>query len=190
VLASVQGLRLDQIVHHMLLASDNDYAEALNRLVGIASGYGSTWTGARKAQVAVLAKQGFTLPYGKLFDGSGISRSDRLTANQLSELVAMVLEPGRTDLAVMTSGGALPVAGRTGTLAAKYHRYTASPSKCAAGTITAKTGTLNDAVALAGWTRGADGRVKTFAFLVNGKRATKALMQRIDGLAATVTGCY
>lgn len=190
VLASVQGLRLDQIVHHMLLVSDNDYAEALNRLVGIGSGFGSTWTGARKAQVAVLAKQGYALPYGQLYDGSGISRSDRLTANQLTDLVAMVLEPERSDLAVMTTGGALPVAGRSGTLAAKYHRYTAAPSKCAAGKITAKTGTLNDAVALTGWTTGTDGRVKTFAFLVNGKRATKTLMQRVDGLAATVTGCY
>lgn len=190
VLASVQGLRLDQIVHHMLLASDNDYAEALNRLVGIGTGFGSTWTGARKAQVATLAKQGFTLPYGRLFDGSGISRSDRLTSNQLSSLVRIVLDPSRTDLAVMATGGALPVSGRTGTLAARYKRYTTAPSKCARGEITAKTGTLNDAVALSGWTTGSDGRVKTFAFLVNGKRATKSLMQRVDTLAATVNGCY
>jgi D-alanyl-D-alanine carboxypeptidase/D-alanyl-D-alanine-endopeptidase (penicillin-binding protein 4) len=190
VLASVQGLRLDQIVRRMLLVSDNDYAEALHRLVGIATGYGSTWTGARKAQVAALASQGFTLPYDRLFDGSGISRKDRLTANQLSGLLATVLEPGRTDLAVMTSGGALPVSGLTGTLAARYKRYTTTPSKCAAGKVTAKTGTLNDAVALSGWTIGTDGRVKTFAFLVNGRWATKALMQRVDALAATVNGCY
>jgi D-alanyl-D-alanine carboxypeptidase/D-alanyl-D-alanine-endopeptidase (penicillin-binding protein 4) len=190
VLASVQGQRMDQIVRRMLLISDNDYAEALHRLVGIATGYGSTWTGARKAQVAALARQGFTLPYDRLFDGSGISRKDRLTANQLSDLVTVVLEPGRADLAVMTSGGALPVSGRTGTLAARYNRYTTSPSKCAAGKVTAKTGTLNDAVALAGWTTGTDGRVKTFAFLVNGPRATKTLMQRVDALAATVNGCY
>jgi D-alanyl-D-alanine carboxypeptidase/D-alanyl-D-alanine-endopeptidase (penicillin-binding protein 4) len=190
VLASVQGLRLDQIVHHMLLASDNDYAEALNRLVGIGTGFGSTWTGARRAQVATLAKLGFTLPYGRLFDGSGISRSDRLTSNQLSSLVRIVLDPSRTDLAVMATGGALPVSGRTGTLAARYKRYTTAPSSCARGEITAKTGTLNDAVALSGWTTGSDGRVKTFAFLVNGKRATKSLMQRVDTLAATVNGCY
>jgi D-alanyl-D-alanine carboxypeptidase/D-alanyl-D-alanine-endopeptidase (penicillin-binding protein 4) len=190
VLASVQGRSVSQIVGRMLLFSDNDYAEAMHRLVGIATGYGSTWTGARKAQVAALAAQGFTLPYDRLFDGSGISRKDRLTANQLSDLITTVLEPGRTDLAVMTSGGALPVSGRTGTLAARYQRYTTSPSRCAAGKITAKTGTLNDAVALSGWTTGTDGRVKTFAFLVNGKRATKTLMQRVDTLAATVTGCY
>jgi D-alanyl-D-alanine carboxypeptidase/D-alanyl-D-alanine-endopeptidase (penicillin-binding protein 4) len=190
VLASARGLTMNQIVHHMLLVSDNDYAEALNRLVGIASGFGSTWTGARKAQVAVLAEQGFTLPAGKLFDGSGISRSDRLTPNQLSGLLRMVLDPERTDLAVMASGGALPISGRSGTLASRNHRYTTSPSKCARGKITAKTGTLNDAVALAGWTTGTDGRVKTFAFLVNGKRATKSLQQRVDSLAATITGCY
>jgi D-alanyl-D-alanine carboxypeptidase/D-alanyl-D-alanine-endopeptidase (penicillin-binding protein 4) len=190
VLASVQGQRLDQIVRRMLLVSDNDYAEALHRLVGIATGFGSTWTGARKAQVATLAGQGFSLPDDRLFDGSGISRKDRLTANQLSDLLTTVLEPGRSDLSVMTTGDALPVSGRTGTLAARYRRYTTAPSACAAGKITAKTGTLNDAVALAGWTTGTDGRVKTFAFLVNGRWATKTLMQRVDTLAATVTGCY
>jgi D-alanyl-D-alanine carboxypeptidase/D-alanyl-D-alanine-endopeptidase (penicillin-binding protein 4) len=56
--------------------------------------------------------------------------------------------------------------------------------------VWAKTGTLNDVVALAGWTRGADGRVKTFAFLVNAKTSTTTLKQSVDMLAATVTGCY
>ena len=54
----------------------------------------------------------------------------------------------------------------------------------------AKTGTLSDVVSLAGWTTGADGRIKTFAFVVNGKTSTTTLKQDVDMLAATVTGCY
>ena len=55
----------------------------------------------------------------------------------------------------------------------------------------AKTGTLSDAVALVGWTRGIDGQVKAFAFVSNGKPTSMTLMrQNIDMLAATVTGCY
>jgi len=56
--------------------------------------------------------------------------------------------------------------------------------------VFAKTGTLSDVVALAGWTTGVDGRIKTFAFLVNGKTSSTTLKQNVDMLAATVTGCY
>ena len=41
-----------------------------------------------------------------------------------------------------------------------------------------------------GWTTGADGRAKTFAFLVNGKTSSTTLKQNVDMLAATVNGCY
>jgi D-alanyl-D-alanine carboxypeptidase/D-alanyl-D-alanine-endopeptidase (penicillin-binding protein 4) len=43
--------------------------------------------------------------------------------------------------------------------------------------------------ALAGWTKGTDGRVKAFAFVVNGKKANLTLKRKLDMLAATVTGC-
>jgi len=58
------------------------------------------------------------------------------------------------------------------------------------GKVWAKTGTLSDVVALAGFTKGADGRLKAFAFLVNGKDSSTSLKQNIDMLAATVNGCY
>ena len=58
------------------------------------------------------------------------------------------------------------------------------------GKVWAKTGTLGDVVTLAGWTTGADGRVKAFAFVVNGKTSSTTLQQNVDMLAATVTGCY
>ena len=45
VLASVQGRRLDSIVKSMLLPSDNDYAEALHRLVALRMGYASHLVG-------------------------------------------------------------------------------------------------------------------------------------------------
>jgi serine-type D-Ala-D-Ala carboxypeptidase/endopeptidase (penicillin-binding protein 4) len=55
--------------------------------------------------------------------------------------------------------------------------------------VHAKTGTLGDVAGLAGWTTGADGRLKAFAFVVNGKRADLTLKRKLDALAATVTGC-
>ena len=42
------------IVKRMLLPSDNDYAEALHRLVALRMGYAATWSGAAAAQRKVL----------------------------------------------------------------------------------------------------------------------------------------
>ena len=190
MLASSAGQTVSQIVSRMMLESDNEHAEALHRLVGIKLGYGNTWAAAKSAQAARLKSEGLTAT--ALYDGSGLSRSDRLTGLQLARLVTNVFEPANaTPFALLRSNSGLPISGQTGTLRASYGRFTASTSKCAVGKVHAKTGTLTDAVALSGWTRGTDGRVKAFAFVINGKPTSMtAMRQNIDMLAATVTGCY
>lgn len=189
LLAGVSGQRVDAIVRQMMLVSDNDHAEALHRLVARATRYPTSWAGAHRAQQATMARDGVWLPSSALKDGSGLSRGDRISTTALARVVDNILEPGQSDLAVLRSGG-LPLSGRTGTLKAAYGRFTTAPSKCAAGRIVGKTGTLTDAAALAGWTRGSDGRLKAFAFVVNYRKANLAQKRQIDALAATVTGCY
>lgn len=187
-LASSQGSALSTSVNRMLLYSDNEIAESLHKLVGIAHGSGATWTGARTAQAATLARQGVSAT--ALYDGSGLSRSDRLTAVQLARLVDRGVDTTNTALWPMRSAEGMPTAGKTGTLSASSKRFVTAQSSCAAGRLWAKTGRLSDVVALAGFTKGADGRVKVFAFVVNGKDSTTTLKQNVDMLAATVTGCY
>ena len=184
VLASSKGSTLSTMVRTMLLNSDNEIAEALHKQVGLALGYGASWTGARSAQAKEVAAQGLTT--GTLYDGSGLSRADRLSALQLARFVDRGVDPAtQTRLWPLKSG--LPTAGRTGTLAS---RFSTTASKCAVGKVFAKTGTLSDVVSLAGWTTNVDGRVKAFAFVVNGKSSTTTLKQNVDMLAATVNGCY
>lgn len=186
VITSSQGAALSTIVSRMLLNSDNEIAEALHKIVGYKLGHGTSWTGARAAQTKQLAAQG--LKATALYDGSGLSRADRLSAMQLTRIVDRGLDSRYVDrLWPMQSAQAMPTAGRTGTL--KY-RFTTTASKCAVGKVWAKTGSLNDVVSLAGFTKGSDGRVKVFAFVVNGKSSTTTLKQNVDMLAATVTGCY
>ncbi len=184
VLARSAGSPLSTMVRTMLLTSDNEIAEALHKLVGRQLGYGASWSGARTAQAKQMATQ--KLSIGALYDGSGLSRADRLTAQQLARIVDRGIDPG-TQATLWPLKSGLPTAGVTGTLAS---RFTTTASKCASGKVWAKTGSLNDVVTLAGWTTGADGRVKTFAFLVNGKSSTTTLKQNVDMLAATVNGCY
>jgi len=184
VIASTAGAPLSSMVTRMLLNSDNEIAEALHKQVGISLHYGATWTGARTAQAKELAAQSLTS--GTLYDGSGLSRADRLTTLQLATIVDHGID-ARTQTTLWPLKAGLPTAARSGTLA---DRFTTAASKCAAGRVFAKTGTLSDVVSLAGWTTGADGRIKTFAFVVNGKTSTTTLKQDVDMLAATVTGCY
>jgi D-alanyl-D-alanine carboxypeptidase/D-alanyl-D-alanine-endopeptidase (penicillin-binding protein 4) len=189
VLASQAGYRMDTIVNQMLLNSDNEHAEALHKLVGIRLGTGAAWSGAATAQRARMVSRGLTTK--ALYDGSGLSRSDRLTGVQLARLVDAAFDArNSTSLAPLRSTAAMPTSGKTGTLQSAYGRFVTADAKCAVGKVFAKTGSLSDAVSLAGWTVAKDGRVKTFAFVVNGRSSTLTLKQSIDMLAATVNGCY
>lgn len=187
-IATTVGGTVGRIVARMLMNSDNEMAEAVHKLVGIDLGRGATWRGAARAQREQMARNHLAMT--ALYDGSGLSRADRLTSSQLARVLAAGFHgTHRTSLAPLRSTSSLPTAGRTGTLRAAWGRFTARSSRCAAGRVWAKTGTLDDAAALSGWTRGRDGRVKVFSFLVNGRRVTRALRQDLDMLAATVTGC-
>ncbi|MBK3563565.1 D-alanyl-D-alanine carboxypeptidase [Streptomyces sp. MBT62] len=99
----------------------------------------------------------------KEYDGSGLSRSDRMTADALSAIAGLAVDTHyQAKLWPILQG--LPVAG--------------------------VDGTLSDVSALAGVTKGADGRWKSFAFVENGTAPTATVTQGLDGLAATVEGCW
>ena len=187
-LASVLSRRMDGIVASMLLPSDNDHAEALHRLVALRTGHRATWSGAAAAQRKVLAKLGVDLGTARLYDGSGLSRADRLTAAKLVAILSLAVDGNHPRLASLP--GSLPVAGRSGTLAANYLRYTTWPSRCAVGLIQGKTGSLSGVITLAGYAKGADGRSKAFAFLANGVPSTLTTRRAVDRLASTITGCW
>jgi D-alanyl-D-alanine carboxypeptidase/D-alanyl-D-alanine-endopeptidase (penicillin-binding protein 4) len=188
-LASHTSPPLARAVEHMLKVSDNNTAEGLLRLIAVARHLPPTWRGGTAAVRAVLAGYGVPLGGVRLFDGSGLSRRDRMTAASLSALAALAVDPRYAALLRPLFDG-LPVAGRDGTLAADLHRFSSAPSRCAAGRVHAKTGSLHDAAALVGVTRGEDGRWKAFAFVENGSVPLARARQGFDRLAATVTGCW
>ena len=177
----------------MLLDSENNIAELLYRHVALATGHAPTWAGSQQAALANLDALGIDRTALKLDDGSGVSRDDRLTALTLALLLRLAStgDPGR--FSVMLEPGALPTSGVDGTLASRLHRYSTKPSSCARGDIRAKTGTLFDTIALSGITHDVDGQSKVFSFLVNDRPQSVTPLktrQALDGLAATVTGCW
>jgi D-alanyl-D-alanine carboxypeptidase/D-alanyl-D-alanine-endopeptidase (penicillin-binding protein 4) len=192
VLAAYAGHTVGSALAAMLLVSDNDIAEMMYRLSAVASGRAGSWRGGEATARATMAKLGVPLSGLALRDGSGVSRSDRLTASALVTLLRAAQSPRNRQLAGLRA--MLPVAGVSGTLKASNGRFTTAPSRCARGIVRAKTGTLHDVVALAGYTTGRDGRLKVFAILVNSRPERRysplATRRAVDALAATVTGCY
>jgi D-alanyl-D-alanine carboxypeptidase/D-alanyl-D-alanine-endopeptidase (penicillin-binding protein 4) len=190
VLATTHGASMASMVGTMLRNSDNDYAEALHRLVAIKTGHAPTWTGAQQAQRRTLSGVGVSLSAASvLYDGSGLSRDDRLTPTDVVRVLAVAFD-GHHPALVSLQHNSLAIAGVSGTLAPRYLRYVTAPTKCAAGLIEAKTGSLSGVIALSGFARGADGRTKLFSFLLNGVPSTLKTRLAVDRLATTITGCW
>lgn len=191
VLAQVDPHTVRQAVNVMLLWSENNVAELLFRHVAIAKGEPANWPGARRAAMRQLTALGIDAGILRLMDGSGLSRADQVTALTLTQVIRL----SRTDprFASMYSPKGMPTSGVSGTLDDRYGRYRTGSSRCARGDIRAKTGTLRDAIGLTGVTTAADGHEKAFSILVNDRPqrfAPLATRQAVDGLAATINGCW
>jgi D-alanyl-D-alanine carboxypeptidase/D-alanyl-D-alanine-endopeptidase (penicillin-binding protein 4) len=183
---------LSDIVHTMLKHSDNNIAETLLRMTALRAGRPATFEGGTEVVREVLSRvYGVSLDNFELYDGSGLSRADRIPAATLAQILELPTDPryART-LGPVLDG--LPVAGEAGsTLGPEYDRFDDANSQCAVGKVHAKTGTLTGAIALSGLTQGKDGKWKVFSFVENGSTAAPAdTKHALDDLAATVNGCY
>ena len=193
VLAQTAGHTVGEAVKAMLSRSENNVAEVMYRHVAVATGVEASWQGAQLAAESTLRGLGLSPDRMRILDGSGLSRKDRLSPRFLAEVLrlAKVTRPARFTL--MFEPDALPVAGRTGTLATDYGRYASRPSRCARGDVQAKTGSLFDTISLSGVADTESGDERLFSILVNDRpQQVSALSTRqaVDGLAATITGCW
>lgn len=185
-IASATSPTVGQLVQTMLNASHNDYAEALHRLSALRRGLPASWDGARTNAAQVLASAGVDRVGLVVNDGSGLSRTGRMTPLTAVDLLATIRATPAHDSVVFAAAG-MPTSGVSGTLAS---RYLTAPTSCALGDVRAKTGTLGDVVALSGVSVGVDGRERLFSVIVNGVSSTAAARDDVDALAATSTGCY
>ncbi|SEP94709.1 D-alanyl-D-alanine carboxypeptidase / D-alanyl-D-alanine-endopeptidase (penicillin-binding protein 4) [Streptomyces sp. yr375] len=187
-----QSAPLSAIVHTMLKTSDNNIAETLLRMTALGAGRPATFEGGTEVVRNVLSKKyGVSLTNFEIYDGSGLSRADRIPAATLAEILELLTNP-RYDYTLGAIRDGLPVAGEAGgTLGPEWGRFDDANSKCAVGKVRAKTGTLTGAIALSGLTQGKDGKWKVFSFIENGSTANPAdIKDAMDGLAATVNGCW
>ncbi|MFJ7155106.1 D-alanyl-D-alanine carboxypeptidase/D-alanyl-D-alanine-endopeptidase [Streptomyces sp. NPDC101118] len=177
--AATASAPLSVLVERMLTESDNDLAEALARQTALAAGQPASFEGAERAVTTQLRGLGVDLRGARFADGSGLSRQDRVSAAQLTALLARAADPARAELRPVLTG--LPVAGFTGTLRARN-----ADDSPAAGLLRAKTGTLKGVNSLAGTVVDPTGRLLAFAFLADGTPGPGAAQPALDRLAAAV----
>lgn len=109
-------------------------------------------------------------------NGSGLSRSERITPRQL----ALVLQAAHSQLHASELMMSLPIAGVDGSL------RTRMTDTAARGRARLKPGTLRNAVALAGYVDDAQGRRWVMAAMVNHDEAPKRGRPVLDALASWV----
>ncbi|MDK1472303.1 D-alanyl-D-alanine carboxypeptidase/D-alanyl-D-alanine-endopeptidase [Streptomyces sp. 549] len=183
-LAVHRSAPLSTLVERMLTHSDNDIAEALARQTALKAGTRADFAGSEKAVRDHLKALDLPVDGARFADGSGLSRSNQVSARFLTALLALSADPDHAELRPLLTG--LPVAGFNGTLG---RRYAAAESAAGAGLVRAKTGTLTGVNSLAGTVVDADGRLLAFAFLTTGTTDAYGAQAALDKLAATVAAC-
>ena len=148
---------LSVVLRAMNKPSDNFFAETLTKGLGADfRGSGTTAAGTRVEGV-FLQQCGIAGRQFRIYDGSGLSHPDKLTAAAVSRLLRVMY--GRDDYRVYWSS--LSVAGRDGTLADRMRGTRAH------GNVHAKTGTLTGVSCLSGYVTTANGRPVVFSILMN-----------------------
>jgi len=176
-----------RLVEIMLSESDNIVAESLARQVALARGAPASFQGAAAAVDELLAEIGLPAGESALADGSGLSRTNRLSPSILTDLLAYAAANDRPQLGPVFSG--LPVAGWSGTLTDRFQAKSGT-GKAGMGVVRAKTGTLSGVDAMSGVVVTADGRTLAFALLADGVTAGHWEAQAaLDAIAARLARC-
>jgi D-alanyl-D-alanine carboxypeptidase/D-alanyl-D-alanine-endopeptidase (penicillin-binding protein 4) len=183
--ASVSSAPLGEIVERTLAVSDNQAAEVLARHVGLAERQEGSFVAGAAAVLDVVRRLGVPATGDQLYDGSGLSRSDRLSTDSLVGVLRLAASPEHPELRQVFTG--LPVAGFTGSL---QYRFDKGPS-LARGRVRAKTGTLTGVHGLAGVADEVSGSRMAFVVVADGVAPSKDYRAQvlIDRIAGALGAC-
>ena len=134
---------LQKIIDWTLTWSDNLLAERIARLASAAAGNTLDDKGVALTFATMLTEMGISTSNLVVKDASGLSKENRVTARQISQLLMVIYHDPK--FIPLIKG--LPVGGVSGTL---QHRFIET-APTAVGLVRAKTGTLNGTTNLAGY---------------------------------------
>lgn len=180
-LASVESAPVSKLVSQMLLNSDNTLAEFLMRAASVDAGFDGSADSIQQVVLSSLNKHGVDMTGGNFVDGSGESKKDKIPPFAIVELVQQIFG-GDDKLAII--GDALPVAGKSGTLATRF----TGKSEKARGHVQAKTGWIDGVYALAGQIE-PKGKGRIYFVVVARGKVDSTAMAAIDEVVAGMYSC-
>ena len=182
-LGEVKSQPVRTLLSQMLLPSDNTLGEMLARIVSKVSGLDGTYASLQQAIPGAL-NTGFKIPVAGLtiVDGSGESANNKVPPSTMTALLRLI-QAGTLNLDVVRA--AMPVAGKTGTLASRF----SGANAVVRGNVTAKTGWIDTEYALAGFVTAADGTVLVFAFDAVGPGIKSTAQTALDTLTVAAFRC-
>jgi D-alanyl-D-alanine carboxypeptidase/D-alanyl-D-alanine-endopeptidase (penicillin-binding protein 4) len=160
--------------------SQNMFAECLLKSLaayevgGARSGVAGSWDGGLRVLRETMERLGLDLAGATFRDGSGLSHDNRLTPEQIVQLLVIMQRHPQGQLYL----DSLARPGGAGTLRSRRWDSPALRNR-----LRAKTGTLNNVSALAGYVDRADGQRLAFALLANGAGASGVRVLVAEALA-------
>ena len=158
VIARTESPPLREIATVLMKVSQNLYAETLLKAVSAARGGLGTVEGGRIAVRDSLTGWGVPADSYVMYDGSGLSRYNYVTAASLTSILEhLYKDPNHHDAFLAT----LPIAGKDGTMATRLRHTRAE------GNALAKTGSISNVRSLSGFVKTRDGEMLVFSILAN-----------------------
>ena len=178
-LTAVVSPPLSQLISETNQNSNNVYAEALLKTLGRLREPTTLDTSASGVNAVREILSGLDVNPNRysMVDGSGLAERDRASAEAFVQtLQAMALQPE-----AQTFRRSLPVAGRSGTLSNRMGNTSA------AGVVSAKTGTLQGAVALSGYINPPNYSPLVFSMIINSGDSPSTLRSAIDEMVVILS---
>jgi D-alanyl-D-alanine carboxypeptidase/D-alanyl-D-alanine-endopeptidase (penicillin-binding protein 4) len=185
-LADHPSMTLGELLIPFLKLSNNNHAEVLMKAMGRQTSGAGTWAAGLQATATAVAGLGVDATKVRTVDGSGLSRQDLVTNQQLTSL----LIAARGKAWYQTWYNALPIAGIADRLVGGTLRSRMAGTP-AAGNLHGKTGTLTGVNALSGYVTDAAGRQLVFSAVVNNNLVSVTPVLDAVGVilaSATATG--
>lgn len=184
-LAAAVSAPVAQVVERLLDVSDNETAEVLAHHVGLAVSGDGSFEGGAAGVLSTLQSLGVETGNDVVYDGSGLSRLNRLSPATMLQVLQLAARADLPDLRSLLTG--LPVAGFTGSLAGRF----AVADEAGLGDVRAKTGTLTGVSSLAGLVTARDGTQLVFVLAADrtGQQIEAEVEAALDGLAADLAAC-
>ncbi len=164
---SHSGTTLINIIKETNFRSINLFAEHMITMIGYnKSGRGTTWEGLKQLENYWSGK--IDLSGIRIADGSGLSRSNAISAHHFVTMLAYMYSGKYGELFKNT----LPISGKSGTL------LNVCRDQKAEGRIQAKSGSINGVRSYAGYIRGDSGKLYSFALIVNNADCSSSVLKR------------